>query len=173
MLSSERTGAGEMLKLPCLSVLIMVGMLSGCQKEKATAGPAAPTEVTVSRPSHRMVTESIEYTGSTAADEFVQLRAQVQGYLEKTLFKPRDRVRAGDPLFQINPAPFQAQVNKAEADLKVAEAADQLAKAKLKRMEEALKSNAISEVQVIEQRADAAGAAANMEKDGFCRWPSS
>jgi membrane fusion protein, multidrug efflux system len=153
-----------MLKLSRLSVLVVVGLLTGCEKQQPAAVPTAPTVVSVSKPISKMVTESIEYTGYTAADKSIQLRSQVQGYLEKTLFKPRDRVKAGDPLFQIDPRPFQAQVDKAAADLLVAEAADQLAKAKLKRMEEALKANSISEVQVIEQRADAAGAAANIEK---------
>jgi RND family efflux transporter MFP subunit len=100
------------------------------------------------------VTDFIEYTGYTSADKTVQLRSQVRGYLESTQFKPRDRVKTGQTLFQIDPRPFQAEVDKAQAQLEVAQAQLNLAQAKLSRMEEALKTNAISEVQVIEQRAD-------------------
>jgi len=135
----------------------------GCSKPPPAAPPVKPT-VTVSTPIRKMVTESLEYTGYTTADKSIQLRAQVRGYLDETFFKPRQRVKAGDPLFQIDPRPYQAEVDKAQADLAVAQATYDLSVAKLTRMENSLKANAVSEIQVIEQRADRDRAKADIGK---------
>ncbi len=136
---------------------------TGCSKPPPRAVPGKPV-VSVAQPVRRMVTEAMEYTGYTSADKSVQLRAQVQGYLQETLFKPRDRVKAGTPLFQIDPRPFQAELDKAEADLAVARAQYDLSVAKLARMENSLKANAISEIQVIEQRAEKDKAKAEIDQ---------
>lgn len=149
--------------LTVVLALIAGGIPIGCSKPPPAAPPGKPT-VTVSTPIRKMVTEYIEYTGYTTADKSVQLRAQVRGYLDETYFKPRQRVKAGDPLFQIDPRPYQAEVDKAQADLTVAQATYDLSVAKLTRMENSLKANAISEIQVIEQRADRDRAKADIGK---------
>jgi RND family efflux transporter MFP subunit len=138
-------------------------LAAGCEKEKPAAVPVAPV-VTVSQPIRRMSQECVEYTGSISAAKTVQLCSQVRGYLDNTLFKAGDRVKAGQLLFQIDPRPFQANVDVAKADLAVATAQLALAEAKLSRMEAALKANSISEVQVIEQRADRDKAKADVER---------
>ncbi len=147
------------------------GWLVGCEKPQTTAVPMAPPIVSVSQPVQRDIVESIEYTGNTDAVASVDIRAQVTGYLQSINFAPRQRVHKGDVLFQIDPRPYQAQVNIAKANLEVATAQLDLVEAKLVRMEQALKSNAISEVEVIEQRAakekakaDIEGAKASLEK---------
>ena len=131
----------------------LCGLPVGCKKPAPTPVRGKPV-VSVARPVHRMVTDALEYTGYLSADRTVQLRAQVRGYLQDTLYTPRSLVKAGTKLFQIDPRPFQAEVDKAEADVTLAKAQYDLAVAKLTRMENSLKANAISEVQVIEQRAE-------------------
>ncbi len=155
-----------MLKLPrvCLLGLIALALLAGCEENKTAAVPTPPAIVTVAQPLSKLMTEYIEYTGYTSADKTVELRAQVRGYLQDTLFKPRDQVKAGQVLFQIDPRPYQADLDKAKADLAVAQAQLALTEAKLMRMEEALKAKSISEVQVIEQRADRDKAKADVDK---------
>lgn len=153
-----------MLKLRHWGIIMLMAVPTGCQKQKPTVVPAAPPVVSVSQPIQKEVTDSAEYTGYTTADKSVDLRSQVRGYLESTHFKPRDRVKTGDLLFQIDPRPFQAEVDKAKADLEVAKALFNLAEAKLTRMEESFKAKAISEVQVIEQRAERDRAKADIDK---------
>ena len=147
------------------------GWSAGCGKPQTAAVPTAPPTVSVSQPIRRDVVESIEYTGHTETLATVDIRAQVTGYLQSIHFQPRQHVRRGDLLFQIDPRPYQAQVAIAKADLQVAEAQLDLVEAKLARMEQALKSNAISEVEVLEQRAarekvkaDIEGVRASLEK---------
>lgn len=146
-----------------LAAAAVCGWSGGCDKP-APARPVSKPVVYVSIPAQRMVTETLDYTGYTAADKSVELRSQVMGYLRSTEFKPRDRVKAGDLLFQIDSSQFQAAVAQAEAEVAVATAQYDLAGAKLSRMEEALKANSISEVQVIEQRADRERAKAEVDK---------
>lgn len=143
--------------------LILVAALVGCEKPQTTAVPTPPPTVSVSQPIRRDVVECIEYTGYTDALASVDIRAQVTGYLQTIDFTPRQRVRKGDLLFQIDPRPYQAQVDIAKADLEVAISQLNLVEAKLVRMEQALKSNAISEVEVIEQRANKEKAKADIE----------
>ena len=109
----------------CLS-LTLTGMAAGCKEKAAPAAPP-PTEVTVSQPLQRQMTDAVEYTGNTTAPESVDVRARVTGFLEKVRFEPRARVNVGDPIFEIDARPFQAARDRAEADVKTKEA--QLAKA--------------------------------------------
>ena len=89
---------------------------------KPTAADAAPPEVGVSRPAVRMVTDYEDFTGRLQAVASVEVRARVTGHLEKAHLKEGGEVKAGDLLFQIDPRPYQADLDLAEADLKLAEA---------------------------------------------------
>ncbi len=97
----------------------------GCKKAPPPEPP--PTEVTVSRPLQRQIADAVEYTGTTAAPAAVDVRARVTGFLDKVQFEPRSRVKAGDVIFEIDARPFQAALDRAEADVKAKEA--QLVKA--------------------------------------------
>src|SRR5436309_2001785 len=87
--------------------------ITGCQKEvlKTEVPPAA---VTVAAPIQREVLDYDEYTGQLKAIEEVEVRAQVKGYLVDTAFKDGDEVKKGQLLFQIDPAPFKAQLEAAK-----------------------------------------------------------
>ncbi len=63
-----------------------------------------------------------EFVGRTEAFRSVEVRSRVTGYLDKTLFKDGDEVQAGQDLFEIDPRQFQAEHEKALADVKLAEA---------------------------------------------------
>ncbi|HCL45513.1 MAG TPA: efflux transporter periplasmic adaptor subunit, partial [Pseudomonas sp.] len=64
-----------------------------------------------------------ELPGRTIASQESDVRPQVDGVLVKRLFEEGESVHAGQPLFQIEPALYQAAVNQAQANLKTAEAA--------------------------------------------------
>jgi RND family efflux transporter MFP subunit len=89
------------------------------------APEAAPTPVTVSRPVERNVTDYADFTSRVAAVDSVEVRAHVWGYLEKVNFKEGALVKKGDVLFELDPRPYQALLNQAQA--KVAQDQAQLA----------------------------------------------
>jgi RND family efflux transporter MFP subunit len=113
-----------------------------------------PPEVTVVTPTVRDVTVFQEFTGTTEARESVEVRARVQGYLERMAFEPSSFVRRGQLLFVIEPAPYRAQRDRAEAYLKAAEAGLRRAESDLDRLEEAVKTNAVSQQEVTRARAE-------------------
>ena len=145
-----------------LPVLLVAMLLLGCQKKNEYVAPPPPT-VTVSRPARQVVINYAEFTGTTQAVESVELRARVEGFLEQILFKDSARVQKGDLLFVIDPKPFQAKVDQAEADLMVSRAELKLAQTTLKLKEGAFKDRAVSEVEVIEARAKRDKARASVE----------
>lgn len=121
--------------------------------------PPPPT-VTVARPEVRTVVDYLEFTGTTRAINTVEIRARIQGFLQQVMFEEGALVEEGELLYVIEPDEYQARVNRAQASLEVARTGKALAEATLARMEEAFKTRAISEVDLLESRAqaDAAGA---------------
>jgi RND family efflux transporter MFP subunit len=94
--------------------------------------PAAPRnaapEVRVSQPVAREVSDYQDFTGRTEAAESVEVRARVSGYLVKTAFREGAEVRKGDLLYEIDPRPYQAELDQAQAQV-------ELSRAQLKRAE--------------------------------------
>ncbi|MFH0822162.1 MAG: efflux RND transporter periplasmic adaptor subunit [Pseudomonadota bacterium] len=82
-----------------------------------------PPEVTLSPPTKKDVTAYLEYTGTTAALESVDIRTRVGGYVDKMLFEPGARVNAGDLLFIIDPRPYHRRVEQAKAAVEFKRAA--------------------------------------------------
>jgi RND family efflux transporter MFP subunit len=101
------------LCLPFLSCLLILAAESLAADDK----PAAPLKVEVSPPLPREVADYEDFTGRTAAVESATLRARVSGTLDKVLFKDGTAVKQGDLLFQIDPRPYQAELDKVEAEV--------------------------------------------------------
>lgn len=159
-------------KLPVLLIAGIVILLTifGCGKAPEPKAPPPP-EVIVSRPQEKKVTQYLEFSGQTAALEFVEIRARVEGWLESIHFEPGSRVKKGDQLFVIDPRPFQAQVDQDNAALKAKEADLRLKEANLTRAKHLLGTASISQLQFDVQSAEeqVAGsqvgiAKANLEK---------
>jgi RND family efflux transporter MFP subunit len=93
------------------SVLGFALILAGCAHKPAEVPTAAPTPVMVSHPVEREVTDFADFTGRVTAVDSVEVRARVGGYLAKVNFKEGALVKQGDVLFEIDPRPYQAQVN--------------------------------------------------------------
>jgi len=79
-------------------------------------------KVQVSRPVEREVTDFLEFTGRTQASTHVDIKPRVTGYLMKSFFKEGSEVKAGEVLFEIDPKPYQAEVDLALATLDLAKA---------------------------------------------------
>lgn len=149
----------------CLAAMLALAAalpLAGCKSDKGYAPPPPPT-VTVSQPTEKAVTIWADYTGNTKAFEAVEIRARVEGFLDSINFEPSRRVKKGDLLFVIEPKPYQAQLDEALADLSIKKAELQLADATLIRKENAFKDRAVSEVDVIQARAEKAKAEASIK----------
>src|SRR5262249_9367116 len=67
------------------------------------------------RPLHREVTDHADFTGQTEAIPSVEIRARVSGYLTRVAFVPGADVKKGQLLFEIDPAPYKAALDRAKA----------------------------------------------------------
>lgn len=135
-------------------ILFSLTILSGCGQRTQTFTPPPPPEVTITLPEKREVRDYLEFTGNTQAFESVEIRARVQGFLEKMNFEPGQQVKAGDMLFVIDPRPFQARVDQQKANFKVKEAALSLAQVKEEKSANLLKTSSISEIAFLEDKAN-------------------
>ncbi|MBN1125175.1 MAG: efflux RND transporter periplasmic adaptor subunit [Sedimentisphaerales bacterium] len=114
---------------------------------------APPPTVTVAKPVVQAVTNYYEFTGTTVAVEEIDIRARVQGYLESMHFLEGSNVRKGDLLFEIERSLYQAMRDQAQAQLKSNQAELSRAQLDLDRVEEAVKTNAVSQQEVSTRRA--------------------
>jgi RND family efflux transporter MFP subunit len=93
---------------------ILVIMACG---ERNVYAPPPPPQVTIGQPVRQTVTDYLEFTGNTQAINTVQLRARVQGFLEKVFFQDGDRVKKCQLLFLLQQNTYQAQLHQAEAQV--------------------------------------------------------
>ncbi len=99
------------------------------------AAASAPPPVTVSAPLQREVVEHDEYTGQFAAVDYVELRARVSGYLQEIHFEDGQLVKKGDPLFLIDPRPYEIQRASAKAQIDQANATIEFSSREVSRAE--------------------------------------
>lgn len=103
-----------------LSVWISAcGPTDGAEKggHGGSGGGMPPPEVSVLTVAPEALPQSFEYVGRTAGSREVEVRARVTGILLSRNFKEGEAVRRGQSLYSIDPAPFQAALARAEADL--------------------------------------------------------
>jgi multidrug efflux pump subunit AcrA (membrane-fusion protein) len=111
--------------LHCLLPYALSGsllLMTACAQQQPTAAPPPPPKVTVSQPTSREIVEWEEYTGRLEAVESVEVRARVNGYLQSIHFKNGATVKQGDLLFVIDPRPYQAELERAKAEVALANA---------------------------------------------------
>jgi multidrug efflux system membrane fusion protein len=117
---------------------------TGSLQAKPQPAPPALTEVTVAEVAHRPLHEWQEFSGRLQAVNTVEVRPRVSGFVDSVAFDDGARVKKGQLLFQIDPRPFQAEVNRLEAERNRAVSDLTLAKANYGRAQQLLASNAIS-----------------------------
>jgi len=103
-----------------LAVCLVLPLLGGCGERKQAAAPPQPA-VGVRQAAMKGVNQSFEFVGRIKAVDKVEVRARVEGFFEKVLFREGQDVKAGDLLYQIEKVQFQAQVDQAAANLASAE----------------------------------------------------
>ncbi|MGH6934041.1 MAG: efflux RND transporter periplasmic adaptor subunit [Dongiaceae bacterium] len=148
-----------------MAIALTLVLLPACDNRvdtEATVPP--PPAVNVTPVAKTGVTPTVEFVGRVVAAQKVELRARVQGFLQKQLFAEGQDVTAGDLLFVIEPEPFQAAVSQAEADLASAQADAKNAKLQLGRAEELLKKQNIPAATRDDRAAAAAMADARVQE---------
>lgn len=104
-----------------LALFATAALLAACKREPPPA-PQRPPEVTVAPARRASVPVTVELPGRTNAYRVAQVRARVDGIVLKREFMQGADVRAGQRLYQIDPAPYRAALASAQADLGKAQA---------------------------------------------------
>lgn len=110
-------------RLSALSLVLglAVGTV-GCRRAPSEPRQPPPPTVTVASPTQRNFTDEVELSARVEPKETVEIRPRVSGYLAEVRFKSGQRVEQGDLLFVIDARPFEAALQRAEADLAQARA---------------------------------------------------
>ncbi|MCC2962673.1 efflux RND transporter periplasmic adaptor subunit [Massilia sp. IC2-278] len=125
------------------SALLLACLLAACGKDATPPAPAVP-EVTVMPVQRSAVRMDVELPGRTSPSLLAEVRARVDGIVQERSFTEGSDVRAGQPLYRIDPAPYRTALASAEAQLKRAQANLASSTAQLKRYKVLIVSNAIS-----------------------------
>jgi membrane fusion protein (multidrug efflux system) len=128
-----------------LAVATLAAGLAGCgEKKDAAKAPPPPPEVQVVKARSETVPVRREYVGNVTSYRSVQVRARVEGILEKRHFVEGTDVKPGQLLYTIDPLTYEAQLRDAEADLARAEAQLANARTKESRFAPLVKEEAVS-----------------------------
>lgn len=138
-------------------IFLFLPLLTGCKekKENSMAGMPVP-EISVAKPFVKDVMLTKDYPGYLTTEQTVNLVARVNGTLQSASFIPGSRVRKGQVLFVIEPTIYKDNVSQAQAALKTAQAQLEYARNNNSRMKEALKSDAVSRIQVLQSESSVA-----------------
>lgn len=142
MVVPARPGSRALLMLITFAVI-------GCNQQRNEYVAPPPPKVTVSQPAKREFVDHLEFTGSLAAMESVDLRARVQGFLDSLHFKDGHFVEKNQLLFVIDPKPFQADLERAVSQVKIHNAEVVRAQTELARNQKLLANSAASESEVV------------------------
>ncbi|EGO3595171.1 efflux RND transporter periplasmic adaptor subunit [Escherichia coli] len=132
------------MKYIATSVVAML-LLSGCDNTQSNNSSPSETEVGVVTVKSQPVSVVSELTGRTSAALSAEVCPQVGGIIQKRLFKEGDLVKAGQPLYQIDAASYQAAWNEARAALQQAQALVKADCQKAQRYARLVKENGVSQ----------------------------
>ena len=128
-----------------LFILLLPCFIISCTKKAAQAPPAMVPEVTVVKVEPRTIPIVREFVGQISGIRDIQVRARVGGILLKKYYVEGSKVKAGDLLFKIDPAPYKATLDQAKGDLNSAQAKLVNARQAWKRILPLYKQNAVSQ----------------------------
>ena len=143
-----------------ISLGISLGIFATACGEKNTFVPPPPLEVEVITPQVGPVTVYLEMPGRTVSFARAEVRARVKGFLKEVKFKPGSSVKAGDPLFMIEPEQFLAGLETAKGQESKARADLEIATTNFEKRKQASASGAVSQIDVAAAEAEMKAAAA-------------
>lgn len=147
--------------LPLTATLAAAASLSACGKPAPQAPPMAP--VSVATPLSQKVVDWDDFVGRFVAQQSVEVRARVGGYVQATHFKDGQQVSKGQLLFTLDPRPAQAALASAQAQLAQAKAQAAQAQSELARAQTLLAATAISKEEFEAKRAAALSGASSVD----------
>jgi membrane fusion protein (multidrug efflux system) len=137
-------------------------IIAACGKPPQQSGPP-PTEVSVVKVDRRPVPIELTYMARTAGVREVEVRARVSGILLRRLYTEGSRVKEGDLLFRIDPAPYAAEVERARAQVAVEQARSDEAAQQKRRADPLVEQGVVSKREYDEAVAAAASTQAALE----------
>jgi membrane fusion protein (multidrug efflux system) len=143
--------------------IIALFVLASCSDHAPTNNNIAVSVIKVTPKDTPVI---IEFVGQTESSHAVEIRARVNGFLDKRLYTEGAYINAGDMMFQMDPKPFQAQLNAEVAALNQEKARLKTAKANLVRIRPLVKLDALSQKDLDDAtgREEASAAAVEMAK---------
>jgi multidrug efflux system membrane fusion protein len=148
--------------LSAAGALVGAFLVSACGNSGSGAQAPPPPQVSVATVIERRVKDWDEFTGRLQAVETVEIRPRVSGYIDKAAFTEGSLVKKGDLLFVIDPRPYQAEYDRAAADVKRFKTALELARVELTRVQHLKDSGAVSQEELDERKSTVAQAEANV-----------
>jgi membrane fusion protein (multidrug efflux system) len=127
---------------------LVAALGAGCKQETASMPPPGPPEVEIVTVATQAVADEPEFIGQAESSRPVEIRSQVTGILKEIFFQEGRDVKKGDPLYQIDPVPFEAAYASAKARVAQAEARLVQAKQDLARVKPLLVEQAVSQKDV-------------------------
>jgi RND family efflux transporter MFP subunit len=160
----KRILASRWLLFPLMACAAAVG----CTREGQQMPPPKPPEVLVGYPVTSQVTDYEDFTGRTDAIHSVDIKARATGYLNKVCFKDGADVKKGEKLFEIDPAPYLAERDRAKASVAQSQARLNRLNADLRRAEFARGRGAIAaeELEKVIGDRDEAAAGLKVSQEG-------
>jgi membrane fusion protein (multidrug efflux system) len=138
------TAPRPLFRSPTLSIAVMALLAAACGK-KEQGPPPGPPEVGFVTIQPQSVAITTDLPGRTSAYRIAEIRPQVSGVIQKLMFTQGAEVKAGQQLYQIDPAPFQASLDSARAALAKAEATLVSAKLLAERYKPLAEAHAVSQ----------------------------
>ena len=147
--------------------LVVAGLLVACddgaQQDQSSAAAAPAPSVVVAPVVEREVKSHSTFVGRTVAVDYVELSAQVEGYLEERLFTEGQLVQPGDLLFTIDPRTFEAAVESAQASVAKAQASVTENSSQLDRTKELYSTQDVSKARLDQDTASFLQAQADLQ----------
>ena len=145
-------------------LLVLAVFLYSCSNKPADAPAAPPTPVEVVTIAHADAKTQNDYTASIEGKVNVEIRPQVEGYLQKVYADEGAFVKAGQPLFKIDERPYREALNNAQASLHAAEAAMANAQLEVDKITPLVQNKVVSDVQLRTAQSSFRVAKANAEQ---------
>lgn len=145
------------------AVLLVTALLAGCHRGPATAPAIPPVDVSVVTVTAQDTPVQFEYAGQMESSRLVEIRARVDGYLQKRFYEEGSIVREGAPLFQIDPRALTATVQSARAMVQQNESRLLNTRQTVQRLRPLLADEAVSQKDMEDAQAAEKSAAAAVE----------
>ena len=160
LLKHTKTHSAAAVILACLVIIVA----AGCEKGPKQGFDRPPASVSVAAAVTKDVPVYLDSVGKTVAREMVSIQPQVSGRIIEIHFTDGANVRKGDLLFTIDPRPYKAQLEAAEATLAEKKAALDLAKIQFDRYKDLLETKSVSQLDYDQRKNTFEGAKAQVEQ---------